>query len=75
MSAAWGHLPEHFHTNAEVAALAAERDRLRELLTEAHAVLSYFDEDSSKKYATEEGARWLMRYDAIVAALDGEVAS
>ena len=60
-------------TEAEIVSLREEVERMRSLLTEARAVLVYFDEDSSEKYATEEGARWLMRYDAIVAALDNEV--
>ena len=56
-------------TTAEIVSLRQEVERLRGLLAEAHAVLDYFREDSDEKYATEEGARWILRYDAITAAL------
>lgn len=59
---------------ADNAAKQQELERLRGLLAEAKAVLDFFNEDSpEREIATpEERARWIMRYDGIVAALDNE---
>lgn len=56
------------------AATRQELERLRGLLAEAKAVLDFFNEDSPQRELAlpEEKARWIMRYDAIVAALASE---
>ena len=61
-------------TAVSSAAKRQELERLRGLLAEAKAVLDFFNEDSpEREIATpEELARWIMRYDGIVAALEAK---